>query len=70
MLSEAPCCWNSTSFHVSATPDHKPHPTGSLIVKIQLYVVSVTALWVYDYFLTFNDEVTKFRGDYDVRRGV
>lgn len=57
-LNEALYCRDSASIHVSATPDHRPHLTGSLNVKIQLYVVSVTALLVYDYFLTFNDEVT------------
>jgi len=27
--------------------------------KFQLYQISVTALWAYDYLLTFKDEVTK-----------
>ena len=69
-LNEAFCCRDSTSFHVSAAPDHRPHLTGSLNVKIQLYVVSVTALLVYDYFLTFNDEVTHFHGNWDAKKSL
>jgi len=38
--------------------------------KTQIYAISVTALWAYDYFLTFKDEVTEFYNDNEVERAL
>ena len=35
----------------------------SLNTQIQLYAISVTTLWIYDYFLTVGDEVVDFIND-------
>jgi len=35
------------------------HPIGSLNIQIQLYTAGLVALWVYDYFLTLDDEVAE-----------
>ena len=37
---------------------------------MQLFQVSATALWVYDYFLTFEDEVTELYDDNDAERNL
>jgi len=67
MLNETLRFPTSTSLKVNTPRYNAPISRDHQTFKIQLYALSVTVLWAYDYLLTLKDEVTELYDDNDAK---
>jgi len=70
MLNEALRYRISTSLKVNTALYNAYISRDHQTSKIQLYAISATALWAYDYLLTLKDEVTELYDDNDPERDL